>query len=236
MMSEKSTKKTKKDNVMELGYWSNRWKTGDVQFHKEDVHYDLIENENKLLPQQGSVFFPLCGKTVDMAYLASKGHTVVGLEFDEEPIKSFFSENKLKYNITEIEDYPFKKYQCCNQGADITIYQGDINHATVNFLGKFDAIWDRGSFVAINTNDRTMYTNLILGIMKPNTQYYLLCVEFDSSVFGGPPHSTTQADVQKHFGKHCHVTPLKRSNIMSQRYQSFGLREGFSVLYNLTLK
>ena len=43
------------------------------------------------------LFLPLCGKSLDMVWLADKGHSVTGVEWSELAIKQFFEETKLEY-------------------------------------------------------------------------------------------------------------------------------------------
>jgi thiopurine S-methyltransferase len=49
--------------------------------------------------------FPLCGKAVDIAWLASMGHTVVGIEFVENAIEQFFQEQNIKFTVTTTGDF-----------------------------------------------------------------------------------------------------------------------------------
>jgi len=55
--------------------------------------------------------FPLCGKAVDMAWLASMGHTVVGIELAESALVQFFQEQKIAYTVKQTDD--FKVYTVC---------------------------------------------------------------------------------------------------------------------------
>jgi thiopurine S-methyltransferase len=51
------------------------------------------------------VFFPFCGKTIDMNWLASKGYEIVGVEFTEDAVLQFFAEQNIKYDVKEINDF-----------------------------------------------------------------------------------------------------------------------------------
>ena len=42
---------------------------------------------------------------MDMVWIASMGHTVVGIEFVEEAIEQFFQEQKISFSIKQIEDF-----------------------------------------------------------------------------------------------------------------------------------
>jgi hypothetical protein len=60
----------------------------------------LIDNRQNL-----KFLFPFCGKTVDMAWLASQGYSVVGIEFVKTACEEFFSEQKIEYSVEKVDDY-----------------------------------------------------------------------------------------------------------------------------------
>ncbi|KAJ1620819.1 Thiopurine S-methyltransferase-domain-containing protein [Pavlovales sp. CCMP2436] len=62
--------------------WADKWQAMDIKFHKRDVHPALAKHYDILFPDGAvkRVIVPLCGKTVDLPFLARKGHEVVGVE------------------------------------------------------------------------------------------------------------------------------------------------------------
>ena len=48
------------------------------------------------------IFVPMCGKSVDLRWLADNGHTVVGVEMAGIAVKSFFEENQLEFTTETI--------------------------------------------------------------------------------------------------------------------------------------
>ncbi|KAG5842682.1 hypothetical protein ANANG_G00180200 [Anguilla anguilla] len=83
------------DRVMDLSEWEGRWQEGRIGFHQLHVHKMLESNIDKILCGRKGirVFFPLCGKAVDMKWLADMGHSVVGVEISEKGIKEFFEDH-----------------------------------------------------------------------------------------------------------------------------------------------
>merc|ERR1711962_1604461 len=128
------------ENRME--HWDGRWEEGKTGWHKTDVNPVLAAHHPKLLTQTGRrVLVPLCGKTLDMKWLYDSGHTVVGIEGILKPVLEFFSEQQLEFNIKEL---PWAKiYQ--TQDERLKIYVCDLFNMDVEHMGKFDAVWDRGS-------------------------------------------------------------------------------------------
>uniref|UniRef100_A0A3Q3CET7 Probable thiopurine S-methyltransferase n=1 Tax=Haplochromis burtoni TaxID=8153 RepID=A0A3Q3CET7_HAPBU len=74
---------------MALGEWEERWQQNKIGFHQPEVHKMLKKNIDKVLNGRTGVrfFFPLCGKAVDMKWLADMGHAVVGVEISEKAIR-----------------------------------------------------------------------------------------------------------------------------------------------------
>lgn len=75
-------------DLKRLGDWDARWAENKIGFHKAGVNDNLVNHLHEL--QEGlqvkdagkpRVFVPLCGKSVDLPYLARNGFSVVGLEW-----------------------------------------------------------------------------------------------------------------------------------------------------------
>lgn len=83
------------DSVERLARWQERWEAGKIMFHKSSVHSMLVSNYDVWCPDETAhrVFVPLCGKTVDMSWLAAKGHEVVGVEGVIKAIEEFAAEH-----------------------------------------------------------------------------------------------------------------------------------------------
>ncbi|KTG36260.1 hypothetical protein cypCar_00001928, partial [Cyprinus carpio] len=143
---EKEEKRIKKemsaqeDRVMALSEWEDSL---------------LKNNLEKVLCGRKEVrfFFPLCGKAVDMKWLADMGHTVVGVEISEKGIKQFFAEQNLAFDEEPVPAIPGAKVFKSADGK-ISIYQCDLYEFSSAVGGKFGGIWDRGALVAINPCDR----------------------------------------------------------------------------------
>lgn len=72
-------------------FWHNKWAANQIGFHLEDVNPLLIEFWGHTKPQrEDSVFVPLCGKSEDLIWLASKHDVVQGVELSEIAVRSFF--------------------------------------------------------------------------------------------------------------------------------------------------
>jgi len=181
-----------------LDYWVKRWDEKDTPWDDEEVNPDLIKVQDEMLFKENCrILFPLCGKTVDMKYLSDKNHSIVGIEFVSQSVIDFFKQHNITYQKTS--DDVIDVYRGIS--SDVTIYCGDIFRVNGEILGKFDAIWDRGSFIAINPSDRQKYARLMRSLMTSQTRYYLQAVCYDQSQHRGPPFSVTDDHMKEVFGE-----------------------------------
>ncbi|MGH0137791.1 UNVERIFIED_CONTAM: hypothetical protein FKN15_034888 [Acipenser sinensis] len=129
-------------------------------------------------------FFPLCGKAVDMKWLADMGHTIVGVDVSEIAIKEFFTDQNLPYTEEPVPAIPGAKAFKSSDGK-ISLYNCNLYDFCSSVAGKFDGIWDRGSLVAINPSDRQRYATLIISLMTKDCRYLLDTLLYNPSLYKG---------------------------------------------------
>ena len=79
-----------------MEFWKNRWKNNQTGWHREEYNEMLVKHWPSLnIGANCNVLVPLCGKSLDMRWLAEQGHSVLGLELVEEAVHAFFQEQKL---------------------------------------------------------------------------------------------------------------------------------------------
>ena len=85
-----------------MEYWENRWITNQTGWHRSVYNDLMVKYWPKLgIPTDSKVLVPLCGKSLDMLWLAEKGHAIVGIEFTRLAVERFFSENNLEHTIVK---------------------------------------------------------------------------------------------------------------------------------------
>lgn len=123
---------------MEPNFWINRWETNQIGFHLSSANPLLVKHFNKLaLPKGSRVFLPLCGKTLDIAWLLGQGYQVVGAELVEMAIVQLFEELRVKPEIKEVGK--LKLYSA----PHLSIFVGDIFDIDQKMLGEVAAVYDR---------------------------------------------------------------------------------------------
>uniref|UniRef100_A0A1A8KBL5 thiopurine S-methyltransferase n=1 Tax=Nothobranchius kuhntae TaxID=321403 RepID=A0A1A8KBL5_NOTKU len=223
--------------VMALTEWEERWQNNRIGFHQPAVHTMLKTHLEEVVSGRTGVrfFFPLCGKAVDMKWLADLGHLVVGVEFSEKGIREFFEENNLSYTEEPVPSIPgarlFK-----NSEKNIFLYRCDLFSFSSSVAGQFGAIWDRGSLVAINPKDRERYAGLIVSLMAADCRYLLDTLLYDPEKYGGPPFLVPDAQVQSLFGSCCDVKHLQSVDALTDRTRAWGLDSLTENVHLITLK
>jgi len=81
---------------MQPDFWHQRWQDNQIGFHRDAPLPLLLAYWPALGLAAGSqVFVPLCGKSLDMLWLAEQGYRVLGVELSELAIRQFFDERGL---------------------------------------------------------------------------------------------------------------------------------------------
>src|SRR5215470_8148071 len=128
---------------MEPKFWTDRWRSGEIGFHKREVNDLLMKHWPALDVAAGAdVFVPMCGKSLDMAWLAERGHRVIGAELSELAIDSFFEERGL---VPEAET---RGAFMVKRAGPYEIWQGDIFELPASAVQSVGAIYDRAALVA----------------------------------------------------------------------------------------
>ena len=189
--------------------WAYRWGQSLTGFHQADTDPLLLKFQHLLLGEKNKIFVPLCGKTKDMLYFANKGHNVFGCEFVSKGVLDFFEENGIDYSCKKAVSPPdVKVYKA--EDKRITIYLGDFFTLSSDNIGKFHAIWDCGSLVAIHPSRRRDYVRTILDLLCAACGKYLIkTISMTGVHYTGPPYSVSPKDIDELFGQFCHITELE---------------------------
>ena len=66
---------------MKSDFWLEKWQANDIAFHEPEGNEALPTLWPRLgVSPTSTVFVPLCGKSVDLLWLARQGHRVIGVE------------------------------------------------------------------------------------------------------------------------------------------------------------
>ncbi|XP_072304288.1 probable thiopurine S-methyltransferase [Eucyclogobius newberryi] len=212
------------NQVMTLKDWKELWQRGTTGFHQNTVCRLLEVNIDKVVAGRSGVrfFFPLCGKAVDMKWLADSGHSVVGVEISEKAIREFFEESKMSYSEEPVPSVPGAKV-FRNTEKSVSLYQCDIFRFSSSLEGQFGAIWDRGAFVAINPKDRENYAALLVSLMAPDCRYLLDTLIYNPERYSSHPFFVPDEQVRSLFGSTCDIEPLQEEDALTEDFKNCGM-------------
>lgn len=229
-------------------------------WHKESVHpmlrkyggrfnFSLNDNENGQ-QQQMKVLVPLCGKTVDMHFLAKQDSVsqVFGVDGVIKALTEFSDENP-ELEIKAVNELTKTGSYQQLVGNSISLLKGDffaLNEDDSD--GKVDAVWDRASMVAIKPTLRKFYVETIGRVVKPGGS--ILLVTFDRRVgtdeakSAGPPFSINEEEVRNLYNLPWvesielleEVNEFDANPGSRDRWEKQGLSEMFEICFLIKVK
>ncbi len=180
---------------MDKDFWSSRWALGEIGFHRDEISPDLAALSARFLsggPHR--VLVPLSGKSRDLAWMASQGHGVVGVELVETAVREWMKQEGVDAPLEEREGL------LRVEAEGVTVICGDFLSLLPTQVGTFDRAWDRGAMVALPEDMRPAYVAALRGLLRPGGQLLLSTFAYDQSVHPGPPWSVSAEEVDRRYG------------------------------------
>ncbi len=205
---------------MELEFWKERWNRGETGWHANHINAHMQEYWPRLGAEAGSlVFVPLCGKSLDMLWLAGQGHRVLGVEISELAVQTFFDENRITPEVTKESD--FTRYRV----DEIEILCGDFFRLEPAHLAGVGAIYDRASLIALPPGMRRDYATHLRALCSPETRILLITLDYDQTRMSGPPFSVHEPEVRELLGGRFNIRQLASLDVLEEnpRFRERGL-------------
>ena len=192
-----------------MEFWHNRWKSQQTGWHRAEYNDLLVNHWSSIgAPEHGEVLVPLCGKSLDMVWLAEQGHTVIGLEMVEQAVKTFFQEQGLESESTPLGHHTKHVH------PPFTLFHGnvfDLKPKTV----QADAWYDRAAMIALPVESREAYVRQLRQQTKPGAVGLLITFCYPQEQMQGPPFSLQDE----------HVFQLFSEGFEIERLESFDLED-----------
>lgn len=170
-------------------FWHGKWAANSIGFHLEDVNPLLIEYWPHTKPNyDDSVFVPLCGKSEDLVWLATKHGDVQGVELSNIAVRAFFAEHFYTPMVM-----PINGQHELFQFDELSIYVGDYFTAPIK---PVDIVYDRASLVALPQEMRAEYVERIKSLLKPGGRILLVSLDYQQSEMAGPPFSVAEQEIR----------------------------------------
>jgi len=205
---------------MKPSFWHERWEKGEIGFHQYDFNHHMQEFFDQLGVQAGShILVPLCGKSLDMLWLANHGYRVTGIEISELAVRDFFAENGLVHEIIDRSGVPVYRSE------NIDICCADFFAVNQTDMPLVDAIYDRASLIALPPDMRMDYAGHITSLISSGTQSLLVTLDYPQEEMHGPPFSVTAVEVEQLFSSQYCINHLHSEDCLANepRFRKKGL-------------
>jgi thiopurine S-methyltransferase len=174
---------------MEHSFWDVRWADGRTGFHQSDVNPTLGRCFDDFVSWLGRddaasarAIVPLCGKSLDLAWIAERIGNVVGVEFVRSAAQQYFHERGVAPTVAGST--------FTHENTSIVV--SDFFALTRSEIGSFDLAYDRAALVAIAPERRVEYLCQLWRLLEPGAGVFLISFEHDTG--SGPPFSIDAMD------------------------------------------
>ena len=181
------------------------------------------------LPVGSRVFVPLAGKSLDMLWLAERGHRVLGVELSALAVDQFFAENGLTPTLRE------SRYGTHHVAGNIELICGDAFALDTEALADCVGVYDRAALIALPPPMRERYAAELYAKLPAGCTGLLLTLEYAQAEMAGPPFSVEEAEVRRLYEADWQVTLLDRRDILAMQpdFAAAGLTALGTVVYRL---
>jgi thiopurine S-methyltransferase len=219
---------------MHADFWLERWRDGRTFFHQPKVMPSLQKYWPTLAVPAGSrVLVPLCGKSLDMFWLAEQGMRVLGVELSQIAVEQFFAEHALQAEITE--SALGRHYSASARNMNIEIICGDIFKLDAATLSSCTAVYDRAALIALPPPMREPYVRHIYGQLADGFRGILITLDYAQELMGGPPFSVHDGEVQTLYAEYCEAVIVDRRSILEEepKFAERGLKKLEEIVYRM---
>ncbi|EKT4543452.1 MULTISPECIES: thiopurine S-methyltransferase [Pseudomonas] len=179
---------------MEPAFWQQRWADNQIGFHQAQVNPYLQTYWPQLQLAPGSrVLVPLCGKSLDLAWLAGQGHRVLGVELSRRAVEDFVREHGLEAEVRQ--QGAFEVWR----SGDVQLWCGDFFALRAEDVADCVGLYDRAAVIALPVQMRARYMQLLSGLLPTSCRGLVVTLEYDQSLLAGPPFSVRDEELRQGF-------------------------------------
>ncbi|MCH1930915.1 thiopurine S-methyltransferase [Shewanella sp. A25] len=195
---------------MEPGFWHEKWQQQQIGFHQQNINPFLIKFWSQLaLAADTQVFVPLCGKSLDMCFLAEQGHQVIGCELNELAVQQFFSDNQLPVQQSKLGEHGLY------QTEQISLYQGDIFTLPIETTKDVHAFYDRAALIAWPETMRAKYAKQLAKLLPQGSLGLLVTLDYPQQALSGPPFAVSPTWVEQHLSEDFEIQLLESQDVLA---------------------
>lgn len=201
-------------------FWRERWEANQIGFHegRPNAHLQRFVEQLRVKPEP-RVLVPLCGKAVDLRWLAERSFWVTGVELVQKAAQAFFDEN----GWPAVSDRDGGLPSLASERVRIAV--GDFLKWDPARSEPVDVAYDRAALVAVRPEERERYVTHLLSALRPGARILLVTFAYDEAAMSGPPFSVPAEEVRRLFEDRCRITPLADEDVLDRepRFRERGL-------------
>jgi thiopurine S-methyltransferase len=178
---------------MEPAFWHRKWADNQIGFHQAQANPYLQRYWPALGLAPGSrVLVPLCGKSLDLVWLAGQGYRVRGVELSRRAVEDFFHEQGLQAQVSQHGAFEVWR------SGEVEVWCGDFFALRGEDVADCVGLYDRAALIALPPEMRADYMRLLSQLM-PSGGGLLVTLDYQQELLAGPPFSVTDEEVRRGF-------------------------------------
>lgn len=195
---------------MHADFWHQRWRDNRIGFHQQCVtplleqYWDAVE-----VPTGGRVFVPLAGKSLDLLWLAGRGHRVLGVELSQLAVEQFFAEHAL---TPTVQDAPYGRRYIA---GEIEMICADVFALDADTLADCSGSYDRAALIALPPPLRERYAREVYSRLPAGCRGLLITLEYPQHEKDGPPFSVQEDEIDALYSPDWRLHRLERRDILA---------------------
>ena len=215
---------------MEPEFWHGMWQENRIGFHETRVNRLLQRHWHAMEPAPDTaVLVPMCGKSVDMHWLAEQGHSIIGVDLSPLAIEAFLHEHQLEATPTplgELQRYETGSYR---------VYAGDFFALESREAGPINLVYDRAALIALPASMRPAYARNLQKLLNPTGKILLVTLEYAQSQMNGPPFGVHRPELLELFGENFTIQRLAVREMLDEepRFRDRGVTALSEAVYRL---
>ena len=184
-------------------FYDAKYSKGYSPWHMDSVNYNLLKHYPNIQPAGEplrKILVPMAGKTVDIKWLADKGHEVVAVEISQSACREVFQRDDIPFEELDCPAVKGKLFRSLD--GKIKMYCCDIFNFTAEIEGQFKSVWERGAVIAFEEDLRKKYFEHVKTLVTVGCAWMSSIFQYDRNV------SSIFIIKKKHL-KQLYLSPLK---------------------------
>ncbi|GAA4899601.1 thiopurine S-methyltransferase [Ferrimonas pelagia] len=209
---------------MDVEFWTQKWQTGQIGFHLPHPNPLLLRYWSAVAPAAPVTLVPMCGKSLDLNWLADQGRAVIGIELDRRAVEQFFDEQGVQVQPQACGAH--QRYRA----PKLEILQGDFFTVQPSQLPECNAFYDRAALIALPAEMRQAYIEQLAALLPVGASGLLITLEYPQAQKAGPPFSLTQEALLALCQGRFELTLLSREDVLAEPENARFVAQGVTWL------